>query len=136
MDVQLRQVFSELPIDEFPDQKIIIVFGCPGGKAFARREELGTIAGERCTYSIITEEDAGEESVEKICEEVATFVRKAGGDCEIITDREEAIKKAISLMDDNTMLFVPGKGRETTQKRGIEYVKTLSDAEAVEKYLQ
>ncbi|NLY87254.1 MAG: UDP-N-acetylmuramoyl-L-alanyl-D-glutamate--2,6-diaminopimelate ligase [Clostridiales bacterium] len=128
--------FFETIGDEFPDKKIIIVFGCPGGKAFARREELGTIAGERCTYSIITEEDAGEESVEKICEEVATFVRKAGGDCEIITDREEAIKKAISLMDDNTMLFVPGKGRETTQKRGIEYVKTLSDAEAVEKYLQ
>ncbi len=127
--------FFETIVDEFPGKKIIIVFGCPGGKAFARREELGTIAGERCVYSIITEEDAGEEDVHKICNEIAGFVKKAGGDCEVIVDRIEAIKKAISLMDDDTLLFIPGKGRETRQKRGVEYIDTLSDAEAVEKYL-
>ncbi|HHW95158.1 MAG TPA: UDP-N-acetylmuramoyl-L-alanyl-D-glutamate--2,6-diaminopimelate ligase [Mogibacterium sp.] len=127
--------FFETIKDEFPGKEIIIVFGCPGGKAFARREELGTIAGERCVYSIITEEDAGEEDVNKICKEIAGYVKKAGGKCEIITDRVEAIKKAIALMDDNNMLFIPGKGRETRQKRGIEYIDTLSDAEVVQKYL-
>ena len=65
---------------------MLIVFGCPGGKAFARREELGTIAGKYCKYSIITEEDYGEEDVNKICNEIAGFVRAAGGDFEIITD--------------------------------------------------
>lgn len=121
--------------EEFPSKEIIVVFGCPGGKAFARREELGTIAGERCIYSIITEEDAGEEDVNKICKEIAGYVKKAGGECEIITDRVEAIKKAITLMEDNTILFIPGKGRETRQKRGIKYIETLSDTEVVEKYL-
>ncbi|MBR7088067.1 MAG: UDP-N-acetylmuramoyl-L-alanyl-D-glutamate--2,6-diaminopimelate ligase, partial [Mogibacterium sp.] len=117
--------------EEFPDKKFMIVFGCPGGKAFARREELGTIAGERCAYSIITEEDYGEEDVNKICEEIAGFVRAAGGECEIITDRVEAIKKAITLMDDDTILFLPGKGRETREKRGIQYIDTPSDADVV-----
>ena len=116
---------------EFPGKKMMIVFGCPGGKAFARREELGTIAGRNCSYSIITEEDYGEEDVNKICSEIAGFVEAAGGRCEIITDRVEAIKKAITLMDDDTILFLPGKGRETREKRGIKYIDTPSDADVV-----
>ena len=122
--------------DEFPDKKMIIVFGCPGGKAFARREELGTIAGHSCEYSIITEEDCGEEDVNKICEEIGGFVAAAGGRYEIITDRVDAIKKAITLMDDDTILFLPGKGRETREKRGIEYIDTPSDADVVIEYMK
>lgn len=121
--------------EEFPSKKMIIVFGCPGGKAFARREELGTIAGMNCAYSIITEEDYGEEDVNKICSEIAEHVAAAGGEYEIITDRVEAIKKAITLMDDDTILFLPGKGRETREKRGIEYIDTPSDADVVLEYL-
>lgn len=123
--------FFETIRDEFPDKKMIIVFGCPGGKAFARREELGTIAGKNCDYSIITEEDYGEEDVNKICLEIGEFVAAAGGKFEIITDRVEAIKKAITLMDDDTILFLPGKGRETREKRGIQYIDTPSDADVV-----
>ena len=123
--------FFETIRGEFPGKKMMIVFGCPGGKAFARREELGTIAGHNCSYSIITEEDYGEEDVNKICSEIAGFVKAAGGKCEIITDRVEAIKKAITLMDDDTILFLPGKGRETREKRGIRYIDTPSDADVV-----
>ena len=122
--------------EEFPGKKMIIVFGCPGGKAYARREELGTIAGKNCCYSIITEEDYGEEDVNKICEEIAVHVEAAGGSYEIITDRVEAIKKAISLMDDDTILFLPGKGRETREKRGIQYIDTPSDADVVMEYMK
>ena len=127
--------FFETIKDEFPGKKMIIVFGCPGGKAFARREELGTIAGRNCEYSIITEEDYGEEDVNKICREIGEFVAAAGGKYEIITDRVEAIKKAITLMDDDTILFLPGKGRETREKRGIEYIDTPSDADVVIEYM-
>ena len=127
--------FFETIRDEFPGKKMMIVFGCPGGKAFARREELGTIAGKNCTYTIVTEEDYGEEDVNKICREIGEFVAAAGGKYEIITDRVEAIKKAITLMDDDTILFLPGKGRETREKRGIEYIDTPSDADVVIEYL-
>ena len=127
--------FFETIRDEFPGKKMIIVFGCPGGKAFARREELGTIAGRNCVYSVITEEDYGEEDVNKICREIGEFVAAAGGKFEIITDRVEAIKKAITLMDDDTILFLPGKGRETREKRGIQYIDTPSDADVVIEYL-
>jgi len=127
--------FFETIGKEFPGKKIIIVFGSAGGKAFARREELGTIAGKNCEYSIITEEDCGEEDVNKICSEIAGYVKAAGGKCEIITDRHKAIEKAVSMMDDDTILFVPGKGRETRMKRGTAYIDTPSDPEMIAEFL-
>ena len=127
--------FFETIREEFPDKKFIIVFGCPGGKAIARREELGRIAGQNCAYSIITEEDYNEEDVNEICRQIAGHVEAAGGRYEIITDRVEAIRRAIDLMDDDTILFLPGKGRETRMKRNGEYIDTPSDVEVIEKYL-
>ena len=127
--------FFETIKEEFPDKKIMIVFGSAGSKAFQRREELGTLAGENCAYSIITEEDFGEEDVNKICNEIGDFVGRAGGKYEIITDREEAVRKAISIQDEDTILFIPGKGRETRLKRGLVYEDCLSDVELVRKYL-
>ena len=127
--------FFETIKEEFPGKKVLIVFGSAGGKAFQRREELGTIAGMNCVHSIITEEDFGEENVYKICSEIGGYVEAAGGSYEIIADRAEAIKKAVSLTDDDTILFIPGKGRETRLKRGTQYVDAPSDVELVQKYL-
>ncbi|MCE2603943.1 hypothetical protein LH384_33185, partial [Pseudomonas aeruginosa] len=56
---------------EYPGKKITIVFGCPGKKAFGRRKELGEIAGKYADKVFITEEDAGEEPVMKISQEIA-----------------------------------------------------------------
>lgn len=120
---------------EYPGKKITIVFGCPGKKAFGRRKELGTVAGKYADKVFITEEDAGEEPVMKISEEIAGHVRKFDCDCEIIVDREEAIRQAIAGADENTVVLITGKGRETRQKRGTQYIDTPSDVEYVEKFL-
>ena len=39
------------------------------------------------------------------------------------------------MMDDDTLLFVAGKGREHNQKRGTTTVEIPSDIEIVSKYL-
>ena len=64
----------------------------------------------------------------KICNEIAHYVAAAGGDYEIIPNRVDAIKKAISEADD-TVVMIIAKGRETRQKRGIEYIDTPSDVD-------
>ncbi len=120
---------------EYPNKKITIVFGCPGKKAFGRRKELGEIAGKYSDQVYITEEDAGEEPVLKICEEIAQHVEKQECSYAIIPDREEAIREAIANADDNTVVLITGKGRETRQKRGTQYIDTPSDVEYVKKYL-
>lgn len=121
---------------EYPNKKITIVFGCPGKKALGRRRELGEIAGKYSDHVYITEEDAGEEPVIKICEEIAKHVEKHDCSYAIILDREEAIKEAITNADDNTIVLITGKGRETRQKRGTKYIDTPSDVEYVKKYLE
>jgi UDP-N-acetylmuramyl tripeptide synthase len=121
---------------EYPNKKITIVFGCPGKKALRRRQELGEIAGRYSDRVYITEEDAGEEPVLTICEEIAKHVEKQDCSYAIIPDREEAIKEAITSADDDTVILITGKGRETRQKRGTQYVDTPSDVEYVKKYLE
>ena len=120
---------------EYPGKKITIVFGCPGKKAFGRRKELGEIAGKYADKVFITEEDAGEEPVMKISEEIAGHVKEYDCECSIVVDREEAIRQAIETADDNTVVLITGKGRETRQKRGTQYVDTPSDVEYVETFL-
>lgn len=121
---------------EFPNKKISIVFGCPGKKALTRRKELGDLAGRYSDHVFITEEDAGEEPLLKICEEIAAHVEKHQCACSIITDRKEAIRQAISDADRDTVVLVTGKGRETRQKRGINYIDTPSDVEYVQEFLK
>ncbi|HWQ79841.1 MAG TPA: UDP-N-acetylmuramoyl-L-alanyl-D-glutamate--2,6-diaminopimelate ligase [Anaerovoracaceae bacterium] len=121
---------------EYPNKKITIVFGCPGKKAQRRRQELGEIAGRYSDQVYITEEDAGEEPVLTICEEIAKHVEKHDCSYAIIPDREEAIREAIANADDNTVILITGKGRETRQKRGTKYIDTPSDVEYVKKYLE
>ncbi len=120
---------------EYPNKKIITVFGCPGTKAVMRRKDLGLTSGENSSLVIITEEDEGEESLEKICGEVAEYVEKTGCPYKIITDRGEAIKEAIFDTETDKVVLVIGKGRETRQLRGLEYVETKSDADYVRQYL-
>ena len=123
-------------LKQFPGKDITIIFGCPGKKAQGRRKELGDIAGKYSKKVYITEEDAGEEPVIEICEEIAVHVKEQGCDYEIIVDRGEAIKKAIDEADKNTIILLTGKGRETRQKRGVEYIEVISDVAYVEEFLK
>lgn len=123
---------------EYPDRAILSVFGCPGGKALGRRQELSEIAGRYARRIYVTEEDAGEEPLEQICRELADNIRQTGCPAEIIFDREEAIRQCIEeakAQAGKTVILLTGKGRETRQKRGTVYVPCLSDVECVEKYL-
>ena len=106
-----------------------------GKKAFGRRKELGEIAGKYADKVFITEEDAGEEPVMKISQEIASHVHEYDCECNIVVDREDAIRQAIETADDNTVVLITGKGRETRQKRGTQYVDTPSDVEYVETFL-
>lgn len=133
--MSFESLFSSMK-KEFPDKKISIVFGCPGKKAFARRRELGDLAGRYSDSVFITEEDAGEEPLMKICEEIARHVEKYDCPCSIIPDRKEAIRQAIAEADRNTVVLITGKGRETRQKRGIRYIDTPSDVEYVQEFLK
>ena len=110
--------------EEYPGRNMAIVFGCPGKKAFDRRHDLGEAAGQWCDRVYLTEEDSGEEDTLAICREIAPNVEKEGCPVQIIPNRGEAIRRAVLDSQWPSILLLTGKGRETRQKRGIEYIDT------------
>ena len=142
-NVMSMQALFDSCMEEYPDHNITIVFGCPGTKAIRRRKELGEIAGRYAQMCYLTEEDPGEEEVHKISEEIAVHVTEQGGSYEIIDDREQAIKKALydaaalyEKTGQESVVLVTAKGRETRQKRGLEYIDVESDVSIVERILK
>lgn len=121
-------------LKEYAGYNIVTVFGCPGNKAQKRRQELPEIAEKFSDYIFITEEDFGEEDINQINREILSFVKEKDK-FEIENDREKAIKKAIDKFGENVVVLVLGKGRETRQKRGLEYIEVESDVSIVKKYL-
>ena len=123
-------------LKEFPNRRIVTVFGCPGKKAFQRRKDLGELSGKYSDMVYITEEDPGEEPLINICEEIAVHVKAQNCAYEIEEDRGEAIKKAIFSSDRDSIILITGKGNETRQKRGTQYVPCLTDVDYTKKYLK
>ncbi|MBE6036804.1 MAG: UDP-N-acetylmuramoyl-L-alanyl-D-glutamate--2,6-diaminopimelate ligase [Clostridiales bacterium] len=141
--------------EEYPEHRIVAIYGCPGKKALARRWELAEVAANYAEKVYVTEEDHGEEDLTEICVQIASNVLKYGGTPEIIEDRELAIKEAIeeaaslaagtvysgpdagkACKPVKTLILLTGKGRETRQKRGTKYIDCASDVEIVEQYLK
>lgn len=119
--------------DNFKDYKIISIFGCPGGKAITRRKDLPEIAEKYSDYIYITEEDYGNEPLEKICSEILCNIKNKNI-VEIEFDRELAVKKSIAKFEKAIVLLL-GKGRETTQKRKDKYISVISDVEIAKEIL-
>ena len=121
---------------EYPGRRIVTVFGCPGLKALDRRRDLGEISGKYSDLVVLTEEDSGEEDTLSICRQIAAHVAEQGGAYRIEPNRGEAIRQAVLSCDRPSILLITGKGRETRQKRGREYVEVPTDVEYVQTFLR
>ena len=121
--------------EEYPGRRIVTVFGCPGYMAYDRRKDLGEISGQYSDLVILTEEDAGEEPVEEIRRDIAQYVEQGGCDYSIVPDRGEAVRQAVMGCQVPTVILLTGKGAETRQKRGIEYIDCPSDVDYAKEYL-
>ncbi len=132
--MSFEAIFRSIAI-EYPDHKVISVFGCPGDKAFLRRHDLGSVAGMNSDYIIVTEDDPGDEPFDKIATDIIANL----GACpfEVIEDRGKAIRKAIlDIEADRKVVILAGKGEETTQKRGTVYEDYASDIVYAQQFLK
>ncbi len=136
-EMSFRSLYESIESD-FPGSPIITVFGCPGGKAYQRREDLGKCSGAHSALTVLTEEDPAFESVCGICGEIAAHVEREGGKYLIVPDRDEAIKRAFceaGKLPGKVVVAITGKGDEEFMKRGggVEHVK--SDVSIVRDFL-
>lgn len=101
---------------EYEHERIITLFGSVGGRTECRREELGTVSGKMSDFTVITSDDPDFEDPQSICEEIASFCKKAGGEYVIIPDRSQAVNYAVKMAKSGDILILAGKGHEEYMK--------------------
>ena len=121
-------------------RKIITVFGCPGGKAFNRRRELGIIAGLFSDEVILTTDDPGMEDPASISDEIRSYVEMTGCSCHLVTDRKKAVEQAVALAAEDhrnrTLILLLGRGSEKFQQIGGRSIAAPTDAELMAEVLR
>jgi UDP-N-acetylmuramoyl-L-alanyl-D-glutamate--2,6-diaminopimelate ligase len=95
------------------NNQIITVVGCGGDRDKSKRPIMGSIATKNSNNVIITNDNPRTESPEAIIDEIVAGI--STNNFEIIADREEAIKRSVSLAQPNDIILVAGKGHENYQ---------------------
>lgn len=99
---------------EYSPNRLICVFGSVGGRTQGRRKELAEVASELADYSIITSDNPDFEDPDAIVAEIASHM-KEGSAYDCITDRGEAIERAVRMSQKGDIILFAGKGHETYQ---------------------
>ncbi len=98
-------------------RRIITVFGCGGDRDRTKRPIMGRIAAQLSDIVIATSDNPRTEDPEAILAEVERGVREKIGSKrhEKITERREAIFRAVALAEKDDIVVIAGKGHEDYQ---------------------
>jgi UDP-N-acetylmuramoyl-L-alanyl-D-glutamate--2,6-diaminopimelate ligase len=99
---------------ELSPRKLIVVFGCGGDRDRAKRPLMSAAVDQLADFGIITSDNPRKEDPDAIIAEVEKGFRSER--YEKITDRTEAIARAIALAQPRDIVLIAGKGHETYQE--------------------
>ena len=105
---------------ELNPHRLIVVFGCGGDRDRAKRPLMGRAAEQWSDYAIITSDNPRSESPEAIIRDIELSFK--GNNYEVIVDRGEAIRRAVSLAEARDIVLIAGKGHETYQQFAHETI--------------
>lgn len=118
----------------FSEYKIVSIFGASGGKAKNRIKDLSQIASLYSDKIYLVPDDPGNESLEKIQDEMEKYVEKNIPVFKF-NSREKAIIDAVNSVKERTIIFVAGKGDEDFQKINGKKEKIKSDLKVVKEMI-
>ncbi|HSU24907.1 MAG TPA: UDP-N-acetylmuramoyl-L-alanyl-D-glutamate--2,6-diaminopimelate ligase [Pyrinomonadaceae bacterium] len=95
--------------------RIITVFGCGGDRDRTKRGPMGRIAGEYSDLVLITSDNPRTEDPLKIIAEIEAGARPTGAEYYSISDRRQAIFRAVAAAKAGDVVIIAGKGHETYQ---------------------
>jgi len=100
--------------EQFKNRKISIVFGCGGNRDKTKRPMMGKIANQYCDRIYLTDDNPRYENPKTI----RTSIRKNINKSKLfeVSNRADAIKKAILDLKTGDILIVAGKGHEKIQE--------------------
>lgn len=101
-------------LKSFPNKDIICVFGAGGNRDSAKRPLMGKVAKKYSKHIVVTSDNPRFEDPKDIIEDILAGIDDKSNVI-VEENRAEALKKAISLVDDKSVVLVLGKGDEATQ---------------------
>ena len=100
---------------ECAEGRIITIVGCGGDRDRSKRAPMGRIAGEYSDLVIITSDNPRTENPLSIIAEIEAGVRETSTPYIALSDRREAISRAIAEAIDGDVVIIAGKGHENYQ---------------------
>lgn len=101
----------------YAEGRLLCLFGAVGGRSRCRRRDMARAACRYADFSVISEDNPGEEDPLLIAKEILdAFPNKKKGIC--IPDREEAIRYLLREAKEGDIVLLAGKGDERYQLRG------------------
>lgn len=111
----LENVLKTLKELKKSDQKLIVVFGCGGDRDKAKRPEMAKIAALYADRVIVTSDNPRTENPDLIIADILNGFEQLNKVLSI-TDRREAILRAIKDADEQDLILIAGKGHENYQE--------------------
>jgi UDP-N-acetylmuramoyl-L-alanyl-D-glutamate--2,6-diaminopimelate ligase len=111
-DDALTNVLSTLR--DLRPRRLLVVFGCGGDRDRAKRPLMARAAGQLADYTIVTSDNPRGEDPEDIIADILPGLH--GKAFETITDRKDAIHRAIALAESGDIVLIAGKGHENYQE--------------------
>jgi UDP-N-acetylmuramoyl-L-alanyl-D-glutamate--2,6-diaminopimelate ligase len=102
--------------------RVITVFGCGGDRDTTKRAPMGEIAGKHSDYVIVTSDNPRSEDPDAIIDQIVPGLSSTGTGYERITDRREAIARALKVAGPGDVVLVAGKGAEPYQIIGARKI--------------
>jgi UDP-N-acetylmuramoyl-L-alanyl-D-glutamate--2,6-diaminopimelate ligase len=102
---------------------LILVFGCGGDRDRTKRPKMGLIGKELSDILLVTSDNPRTESPEKIIDDIEAGVLGDGDKQKLyfrVSDRKEAIGRAIGMARENDTVLIAGKGHEDYQIVGTK----------------
>ncbi len=111
-DDALRNVLRTLR--ELNPARLIVVVGCGGDRDRSKRPLMAAASEELADWCIFTSDNPRSEDPDRILADMKAGLR--GTNHELISDREEAIERAVELAEARDIILIAGKGHETYQE--------------------
>ncbi|MFC1528456.1 UDP-N-acetylmuramoyl-L-alanyl-D-glutamate--2,6-diaminopimelate ligase [Candidatus Latescibacterota bacterium] len=106
-------------VRELTQGRLISVFGCGGNRDRGKRPLMGEISVEFADFTVFTSDNPRTEDPLDIISDILKGL-PSQEKCEVIPDREEAIRKALTGAGSGDTVVIAGKGHEDYQIVGTE----------------
>jgi len=128
----LKNILTAL--NEIKKGRVITVFGCGGDRDTTKRPRMAETAELLSDFVVLTSDNPRTEDPELILNEVEKGFKKSK-DYIRIADREKAIADAVSMVEENDIILIAGKGHEDYQIIGREKIH-FDDREMAGGYIE